>query len=207
MGNRTTEPAGVMMFDGPDGLEPQDMSAEKRIVDFWGEENLVKARRQDLSMTRLDQSTQVYLSETGLPKGNPLEIEFTISEGIPRLFDHALSIGVSPLPEWGSLRRIGTSIGPEICIGEFSGIIKAVSITDEIPDEYINSSVAALGKSLMSYEWFLKARRDAVDLPTIRRLVSSFSGRVRRADPHAYENPLGCWRGVIEEMRMETKGF
>jgi hypothetical protein len=164
------------------------MTAEE-LVRFWGEDRLRRWPIERLRTVEIPEASRRFLSEVGLPHRDDWTLRFDPeAEDLP------------PLPGKPRLRRIGFDYHVPICLDEESGgrVVKVDPEGGAVG--LINSDVERLADCLTIYEDY-RDRVAGLSEEEAQSLISEVEGRMKTADPHAFDDPENWWPVVIEQMR------
>ena len=91
-----------------------------------------------------------------------------------------------------------------ICVDEENEGRVVSAATDDVPSTFVNSSIQAFGKFLVTYQQYrlnVGKLEDLNDEVAELRLVEQTEEKMRELDPQALENENYFWTVIIEQMR------
>jgi len=98
-------------------------------------------------------------------------------------------------------RRIGLDDAVPICLDEqHCGRVVAVEQEGGGSERHIDSNVECFGECLVYYQQYRALARVSSE-DEVQEVIVTTEGRMRMADPSAFDDPNNWWTVIIEQMR------
>ena len=160
---------------------------DEQIVQFWGQDALVRWRPDVLAMTELPDEAKEFLARVGLPRGVDWTMRFDLEMERPRW-----------LKEHPGYCIIGHDDVAAICLDENDG--RVVSIEPGGRKRFMNSNVKLFGEFLALYQQYrLRARK--LDDEAVKSVITEVEQQMTARDSASFSGTECWWPIILEQMK------
>ena len=165
----------------------------EEIIQFWGEESLLRWQPQAVVATALPEDVRHFLTQVGLPRGLDWSIDFNTDAG-----------DLNELQGYPGYYVIGSDMGPEWMCVDATRSSRVVSISIDPRSQaasiqFVNSNVHLLAEFLVLYQKY-RLTVEGLDEKRARSLVDETRRQMVARDPVALTVSNSFWTSMIEEM-------
>jgi hypothetical protein len=163
--------------------------SNEEMIQFWGEDSLVKWPRDLLARIDLPNDAKRFLAEVGLPCVSDWTMRFDLT------LDQMQQATIEP-----RCFIIGYDYKCPILLDKQKrGSV--ISVEHGRNERFVNTDICRFGECLVLYQQYRLAVRAMDDEEKIQNLISNTENAMRAIDPTAFADANDWWAVIIEQMR------